>query len=104
MPTYVTQKFDSTKGMPKAIWFPGGIGVYRGSPLEMLAELALDLQKQIKRKLTLPDVFKIMLRQLEQRGIIFSFDDAKDYDESELAFMLVCALLASGVAKPVPQA
>ena len=104
MPMHSTHKFDLNKDLPHAIWFPGNLGIYRGTPLEMLFELSLELQETAKKTLTLPDVFRIMLQELEHRGIFVNIDDSKDYTEEDLASLLLCTLLVSGIAHPALQA
>ena len=94
-------KVDLHKELPNSIWFPNSMVICRGTPLEMLREMASSLRGgKGKKTLKVPVIFETVLAYLEKRGFTVDFEPKPEYTDDELARILVSALLTIGVARP----
>lgn len=96
----------SKSGPPPAIYIfdSGDVSVYRGTPLEMVRQMAQEMEDGEG----VPDVFEAVDTILEcladYRDIYVDVDLDGVSDESVMAEVLVQVLLRIGVARPMPQA
>lgn len=97
-------RVDFNKVLPTSIWFPNSLVICRGTPLEMLKEMAATLcrGKQCKA-LTISGIFETVLSYLEKRGFEIDFEPKPEHTDADLAKILVCTLLTIGVARPCPR-
>lgn len=96
--------YGAPKELPSAIWMPNFAlsrlpNVYQGTPLEMVATMAGEMNEQVG----VHDALDLAIRFLQdQRGV--SIKIASEAPEDVRAKMFIHALLASGIAQPMAKA
>lgn len=89
------------EALPTAIWIPvNGMDpvFYRGSPLEMVQEMASDM-KEVDLHVA---VKKILAGLAEHRRVTIQFPEG--LPDEALSRLFVYALLATGIGRPMPLA
>jgi hypothetical protein len=88
------------RALPQSIWMPGAPpSVYRGSPAEMVASMAAEMDPGMGVRET---VDRLCAALAAYRRVVIGLPD--DVEDDTLARLFVFALLDTGMAKPMADA
>jgi hypothetical protein len=92
--------------VPSAIWIPdsGKVSIYRGSPLEMVCQMAMEMADDEGTPDTFEAVDMILESLANNRDIYVNVDLDGISDENVMALTLIQILLGVGIAKPMAKA
>lgn len=91
---------DTTRTLPQAIWIPSVPEpvVYRGAPLEIVQAMADEMGDISAR-----DAIDLILDELAfSRKVTINLHDPESLPDEGIAHLFVGALLATGIARPLP--
>jgi len=91
---------DTTRTLPQAIWIPSlpEPVVYRGAPLEIVQAMADEMGDISAR-----DAIDLLIDELAfSRKVTINLRESENVPDDHVAHLFVGALLATGIARPLP--
>jgi len=87
---------ETLKTLPKAIWMQGSRSVYRGTPVEMVRQMAAEMGPGLTVRSTVDTLLTALYLK---RGLLIALPE--DAPEEIVAALFVHALLDARVSKPI---
>jgi hypothetical protein len=87
---------EALKRLPGAIWMQGSRSIYRGSPVEMVRQMAAEMGADLSVHTTIDTLLTALYLK---RGLLIAIPE--DAPEDVVAALFVHALLDAKVSKPI---